>query len=492
MTKRAFLHQVLRLDFTSFLQQAFTTLHPGHAYLPNWHIDAIAHRLGLVAQGSVRRLIINQPPRSMKSIAVSVAYVAWRLGHDPGMRIIVVSYNADFARSLHLQFRTIIESEWYQSVFPGTRWKKKTDSDCVTSNGGGRFATSIGGQLTGRGGDLLILDDPMNAADIHSEPSRKTVIEFFSTTLLSRLNNKSTDAIILVMQRLHEDDLAGHLLAQDGWDHLNLSAVAIEDADIPIGLGRVHHRRTGDILHPAREDRATLDALKAEMGSLVFSAQYQQSPIPIEGNLVKRVDIERSMYEGEPHPEGLKEIVQSWDIATATGANNDYAVCTTWLTSRSDVYLLDVWLGRASFPNLRRKVIALAQHHKADTVLIEDAGPGLQLLQDLRAATPAGMTRPIGCKPEGSKADRMAIQSSRIEAGMVHLPKSATWLDDYLAELLGFPATRHDDQVDSTSQFLNWWWTRGRQTEFFPGSVFVATAPRFDPFGHPDNLYPNG
>ena len=491
MSERALLNELLQIDFSSFLQRTFNTLHPGQRYLANWHIDAIAHRLDLVARGNVRRLIINQPPRSMKSIAVSVACVAWRLAHDPSLRIIVVSYNGDFAKSLHLQFRAIVESDWYRALFPGTKWKKMTDTDCVTTRGGGRFATSIGGQLTGRGGDLLILDDPMNAADVQSEPARKAVIEFFSTTLLSRLNHKATNAIILVMQRLHEQDLAGHLLEQGSWDHLNLPAIAIEDAAIPIGLGRVHHRKSGDVLHGAREDLATLDALKLEMGSLVFSAQYQQAPLPIEGNLVKRVDIEKSNYEGTPQPAGLKQIVQSWDIATALGTANDYSVCTTWLSNGKDVYLLHVWRGRLSFPNLRHKIIALAQQFKADTILIEDAGPGQQLLQDLRAAMPIGMTRPIGCKPEASKADRMAMASARIEAGMVHLPKAALWLDDYLAELLGFPATRHDYQVDSTSQFLNWWWTRGHQTEFVAFPIIV-TAPRYDPFAHPDNLYPFG
>ena len=137
MSERALLNELLQIDFSSFLQRTFNTLHPGQRYLANWHIDAIAHRLDLVARGNVRRLIINQPPRSMKSIAVSVACVAWRLAHDPSLRIIVVSYNGDFAKSLHLQFRAIVESDWYRALFPGTKWKKMTDTDCVTTRGGG-------------------------------------------------------------------------------------------------------------------------------------------------------------------------------------------------------------------------------------------------------------------------------------------------------------------------------------------------------------------
>jgi predicted phage terminase large subunit-like protein len=139
-----------------------------------------------------------------------------------------------------------------------------------------------------------------------------------------------------------------------------------------------------------------------------------------------------------------------------TGGQNDYSACTTWLTHKNDAYLLHVYRGRLEYPELRRKVIGLAAEHRATTVLIENAGPGMNLLQDLRAAMPQGMTRPIGVKPEGSKVDRMAAQSAKIEAGHVHLPNSAPWLGEFLTELLSFPNGRHDDQVDSVSQFLRW------------------------------------
>ena len=135
---------------------------------------------------------------------------------------------------------------------------------------------------------------------------------------------------------------------------------------------------------------------------------------------------------------------------------NDYSACSTWLVHKSDAYLVHVYRGRLEYPDLRRKVIGLAAEHRATTVLIEDAGPGMNLLQDLRATMPGRMTRPIGVKPEGSKVDRMAAQSAKIEAGHVYLPKSAAWLGEFLTELLSFPNGRHDDQVDSVSQFLRW------------------------------------
>jgi len=148
--------------------------------------------------------------------------------------------------------------------------------------------------------------------------------------------------------------------------------------------------------------------------------------------------------------------VQSWDVAIMTGGQNDYSVCTTWLIHKSDAYVMHVYRGRLEYPDLRRKVIGLATEYRPTTVLIENAGPGMNLLQDLGATVPQGMTRPIGIKPEGSKVDRMAAQSAKIEAGHVYLPNNAPWLDDFLTELLSFPIGRHDDQVDSLSQFLQW------------------------------------
>lgn len=287
-----------------------------------------------------------------------------------------------------------------------------------------------------------------------SEPARKRVIEWYGGTLVSRLNDKETDPVIVIMQRLHEDDLAGHLLQLDGWHHLDLPAIALEDREIPIGRNKGFSRRTGDVLHAKREDRGVLDRIKAEIGSLMFSAQYQQRPIPLEGNLIKREWFR--FYDHLPAPGPREHIAQSWDTAAMTGPENDYSVCTTWRIVKKDYYLLDVFRGRQKYPDLRRTIASLATRHGAETVLIEDAGPGMALLQDLRRDTPKEMPPPIGIKPEGSKADRMVAQSFKIEAGQVFLPAKAEWLDAFLLELLAFPQGKHDDQVDSISQFLKW------------------------------------
>jgi predicted phage terminase large subunit-like protein len=353
-----------------------------------------------------------------------------------------------------IAIRMVIDSEWYAKLFPHTISAKETGLELVTTRGGSRYATSVGGTLTGRGADLIIVDDPLNANEAQSETARKRVIDWYGGSLVSRLNDKERGAIIAVMQRLHEDDLAGHLLQQGRWEHLNLSAIAPEDEVIALGRGKQHRRKPGDLLHPQRENRETLARIKAEIGSLLFSAQYLQQPIPIDGNLIRRSWF--PTYGELPARGPQVRVVQSWDVAMLTGTRHDYSVCTTWHIAKGDAYLAHVYRDRLEYPDLRRKVIGMAAQHGATTVLIEDAGPGMNLLQDLRCDMPAGMTRPIGVKPEGSKADRIAAGSAKIEAGHIHLPKEALWLDQFLMELLAFPNGRHADQVDSVSQFLTW------------------------------------
>jgi predicted phage terminase large subunit-like protein len=243
------------------------------------------------------------------------------------------------------------------------------------------------------------------------------------------------------------------LLGQGGWEHLDLPSIALEDAVINVGAGQTVHRRVGDILHPERESKEALERIRAEIGSLMFSAQYQQQPVPLEGNLIRR-DWFRS-YDRLPQVD-VTRIVQSWDIAMATGTANDYSVCTTWQVIKQDYYLVEVFRDRLKYPDLRRKVANLANKHNAGTILIENVGPGMALLQDLWRDPPQGMARPIGQKPEGSKADRMTAQSAKIEAGHIYLPRETDWLDTLLLELLAFPNGQYDDQVDSVSQFLNW------------------------------------
>jgi len=454
MSDKQTLNAILRSDLNAFIQKVFQTVSPGNSYLHNWHIEAIAYELMQIHEGESRRLIMTQPPRSLKSICTSVAFVAWSLGHNPALRFACVSYSSELAGVLARQFRAVVTSEWYRELFPAMRIEKDTETEFQTSKRGGRVALSIGGTFTGRGADVIIVDDPMKADEAQSESARRTVNEWYSTTLVSRLNDKKKGAIILVMQRLHEDDLAGKLLIEEGWRHLDLPAIAEEDQEISISRAHVYRREAGEALHEDREPLETLMALKHQVGSMVFSAQYQQRPVPFEGNVVRREWIK--FYDKAPERGVGKKIVQSWDIATTTGETNDFSVCTTWMIVKKDYYLLDLWRGKREFPKLRWELIRQAETHAAKVILIEDAGPGQHLNQELRTNPPPGVPRPIGITPKGDKLVRMDAQSVRFESGQVYFPKEAPWLGDLMNELLAFPHARHDDQVDSISQFLKW------------------------------------
>src|SRR6266536_5942571 len=205
---------LLRTDLRYFIRKVFATVSPGECYMHNWHIEAIVYRLMLIYFKHNLRLLINQPPRSLKSICVSVAYVAWLLGHDPSRRVIVVSYANELAAELHRQFRMVIDAPWYRALFAAMQPARDNGTELVTTAGGSRYATSVSGTLTGRGADLIIIDDPLKAEEAMSETARRRVIDWYAGTLVSRLNDKENGPIVVVMQRLHEMDLAGHLLGQ--------------------------------------------------------------------------------------------------------------------------------------------------------------------------------------------------------------------------------------------------------------------------------------
>lgn len=452
--ERVLLQAILREDFSAFIQKVFNTVDQQATYDHNWHIDAIAWELLQCKNDENDRLIVTVPPRSLKSICISVAYVAWMIGHDPSLQFICVSYSDKLAADLSRQFRLVVESKWYRELFPGVKVKKFTETEFRTTRGGGRLATSIGGTLTGRGADIIIIDDPLKAEDALSEAARTRVISWYTTTLVSRLNDKTRGKIILVMQRLHEEDLAGYLLEKGGWAHLNLPAIAEQDEYIQIGEARYHHRLEGDVLHPSREPLEILDQIKADIGSLLFSAQYLQNPVPTEGNLIKREWFNH--YEETPAVQQGERIIQSWDLASTTNDASDYSVCTTWLVRKDRYYLMDVLREKFEFPNLKRKIASMAERHNAKTILIEKVGVGEHLMQQFKSEPVPGMPTPIGIRPENDKVTRMGAQTSKIEAGQVFLPIEAPWLSAFMHEMLAFPAGRHDDQVDSVSQFLNW------------------------------------
>ncbi|MEQ1956648.1 terminase [Mesorhizobium sp. CN2-181] len=356
---------ILRNNLAAFTQRAFRELSPAAKFTHNWHLEAIAWHLHQVAEGRCRRLLITLPPRSLKSTYASVAFPAYLLGRNPSMRVVCISYASDLLVQHANACRRLLRAPWYRRLFPSTviDGRKDTETESWTTRSGYRLATTIGGSLTGRGGDVFIIDDPMKAQDAASEAGRNRVNTWFDETLNSRLDDKQAGSIIIVMQRLHEDDLAGHVLSRGEWTHLNLPAVAEDVQTIQTGSGSFHVRQVGDLLHPEREPQSVLDELRRSLGSIAFSAQYQQAPVPAGGNMIPWDWF--VTYERPPERRYGDRIIQSWDTASKATELSDYSVGVTAMVSNGMVWILDVHRERLEYPALRKTIVRKRQEWRA-------------------------------------------------------------------------------------------------------------------------------
>lgn len=448
---REALSAALRNDLLSFFERMFREVSGGRELEVNWHHEAIAHVLEECGAGRIDQLLINIQPRSLKTLFVSVGWVAFMLGRDPTLRFLCVSYADNLAEDFSRLCRQVMQAAWYRELFPETRLSRETAHELHTSRGGYRKAISMAGVLTGRGGDIIIIDDPMKPEDAASETGRAAAKRYFAETLASRFDNQAKSRFVIVMQRLHQDDLAGLVLEEGGWHHLCLPAIATVEEDVPLGGGRFHKRCKGELLHPAREPPRILDRARARLGSTGFQAQYQQDPTPAEGNIIKRQWVRR--YDS-PLPFSEGRYTQSWDTAMKGDPACAYSCCTTWVEHEGRHYLVHVYRGKLDFPDLRKKTLELYDRFRPTGVLVESKGSGQSLAQELRA-----MQRGIPVierNPTPDKEARLASVAPLLEAGLVYLPHDAEWLHEYEKELLGFPSTKNDDQVDSSSQYLSW------------------------------------
>jgi len=444
---------IYRTHFGAFTCQAFQALNPGRRLIPSWHIDVICYQLQQMLEGNVgKRLVLNLPPRTLKSFIVSTALPAWLLGRDPSARIICASYSEEFSTKFSRDCRALLETPFYARVFPGTKLnpKKASEVEFETTKRGYRLTTSVGGTLTGRGCGILLVDDPLNANDGESELARRSVIDWFRGTALSRLDDLSNSLIVIAMQRLHVDDLSGVMIEQD-WPKLVIPAIAVEPTDYVKGEDDVYHRPTGELLQPQRDTPEALEELRRAVGSRVFAAQYQQNPTPPEGNMIKAEWLQR--YDTVPERKKFTQVVLSCDPAGKAGANNDYTAMIVVGVQDKAFYVLAVSRGHWKVLQMRERIHALVEEWKVDLVIIEDTSSGMGLIQLLKEDPRLDV---VGRCPDADKETRMARQQARFEAGRILLPNEAVWLADFEGEVLAFPSGRYDDQVDALLQFLEW------------------------------------
>lgn len=457
--ERRLFNHLAREDFYFFVQLVFSFLHPGEPFVASLVVEAICSELCWMMGPHLRdednKLIINCPPRSLKSLICSVAYPLFVLGRNPRRKIMSITYGDELTRDLADLRRRVVEAPFYRGLFPHLICTKSTVSEIRTSRGGYILGTSVGGTLTGRGADEFIVDDPIKAADALSRAKRESTNNWLGSTLASRPNNKRKARIILVMQRLHVDDPTGALMATGQYRCLSIPAIAECEETLSLMYDRDYTRSPGEVLDPVREPLDVLESLRQVMTDAIFAAQYQQRPVPPEGGLFKIRHFQR--YDVAPYQQEHDTVVISWDTAFTEGERADYSVGTTWLIQGDRYYLLDLVRERLGFPALQAAVLAAKRRYPGAHILVEKAGSGTSLWQSLKDQK----VHVIPVKVDTDKVARAHQVTPVLEADRIYLPRSAPWLDAFIDEIAAFPGnTTHDDQVDSFCQAINWWETK--------------------------------
>jgi predicted phage terminase large subunit-like protein len=446
-------------------------IEPGTPLLWNWHLDLICEHLEAVTYGECQSLAINIPPRYMKSILVTVMWPCWEWAVAPSKRYLFASYAGELSTSHSLSRRRILESEWYRrgvEHYWGEPWELADDANLKTryqnTAQGHMIATSVGGSATGEGGDRVVIDDPLKPTEAVSEAQRATANRFWDETLSTRLNDKQFGAFVIVMQRLHQSDMTGHVLQEGGWTHLSLPAIAERDEDIVFPRsGRTHHRDAGELLWPERENAEQIERVKKRLGSYGFAGQYQQRPTPAEGGLIKREWIRFWVSELQSDddpakvvqlPSNLQGHRQSWDMGLWGRTRDDYTVGLVGARLGGNAYVLDGDRRRLDLPGCVSSVKAMtAKWPQAARKVVENAANGSEVVRRLRTLIPGLVPLP----PRGDKEARLVNVSPFFESGNVFFPhpREAGWVADCLEELYGFPFAEHDDFVDALSQLIN-------------------------------------
>ncbi len=446
------LDEACRQSLLPFVMRAFGMRHPGGRFHMAPYIDAICHQLERLYRGDCKQLIITVPPRHGKSEIASIGFPAWALGLDPGLRFMVASYGHELSDDHLEKTRELLSHNSYHRLFPGTRIQRGKDTTRVfgTAAGGGYRAVSTRGAVTGFGANIIIIDDLHKADEALTPERRLDALRFYQNTLGSRFDDPANARTVVIQQRLHEDDIVGWLLAQGGWHHLNLPAVAEKDEIIPLTRGRMWHRRKGDLLDPVRFPPEFLEGRRRAMGNRSYGAQYQNNPVVADGGYIRLGWF--GQYDEAPERNAFNRIVQSWDTASTDRSTSDFSVGMTWGRLDGKWHLLDLFRGRPEFPELFERVMAWHRRWKADALIIEAASSGHALYQEVRRAGVPGLV--VSPTPRLGKLDRVDGKSVELASGEYLLPADAPWLDALRHELVAFPDGRNDDQVDALVQFL--------------------------------------
>jgi len=451
-------------DFAGFVKAAWPVLHPGRRLIWSWHNDLLCEYLMLVKQRKIRKMIANTPPRCLKTTMFTICFPCWVWLTEPSHAFLCASHSNSLSTDHSIARRRLISSAWYQSLWHD-RFKLSPERNLTTqfanNHVGQMVATSTGSGAEGLGADTAILDDPMSSQQALSDSERCTNNRWVVNTLPQRLNDPATGAMIVIMQRLHEIDTTGFLLSEDpeSWLHLVLRLVAEEDERwvFPIS-GRVVERKKGEVLQPTR---FTPDVVaEKQRDRMVWAAQYQQRPAPLEGNMIKHSDASyfggidpKTGQPDERLPENFDLKLISVDCAFKDLATSDYTAILVIGVKGRKRFVLDVINEHLDATTTESKIRGLRDKHRPiGAVLVEDKANGPAVIERLKANIPGV----VAINPKGGKVARMFAAAPEWQAGDWYVDRRAASTECLLEQLTMFPAGRHDDMVDAMTQAACW------------------------------------
>jgi predicted phage terminase large subunit-like protein len=475
--RRAKSQRLAEGSLLEFNKQCWEIIEPGTKFIDGWHLHAIADHLEAVSSGEIENLVINIPPGCCKSILVSVAWPAWEWTKDAGLRILGASYGADLAIRDAAKCKDIITSAWYQERWPKVQVRKGSDQKTKyeLTSGGWRMATSVGGRATGEHPDRKIVDDPTSAKQAESDAERGGANTWFDRTLSTRGESRGARTVV-VMQRLAEDDLTGHILAEQyNYEHLHLPMEYVKPKKHYVTSIGWEDPRTveGSLLWPELFPAKSVKKLKKLLGEYGTAGQFQQQPAPMGGGILKTHHFK--LWPAKKPLPVFDYVVQSYDGAYDDDAtsNNDPTACTVWGCFTDGkvqgAMLLDAWDDHLGYPDFRKKVIdewhsvygktKERKGRKSDVVLMENKSSGISILQDLRAANIPAIPYNPG---NASKTMRAHSVAPVHELDVIYIPESSkepgefvTWARPFVEQVAKFPKAAHDDYVDTYTQALS-------------------------------------
>lgn len=440
---------------SEFVRHAWPVLEPATAVNWNWHLDAICDHLQAVSEGRIRNLLVNVPPGHAKSLLVAVFWPAWVWTREPAWRGLFASYSLDLAIRDSVRCRDLLQSDWYRETFEPD-WELKGDQNVKgyfeNTRTGFRKCLSVGSQATGYRGDAIVCDDPLNARDALSDLAREEARQWWDVTMSSRLNDLRAGSKVVIMQRLHHEDLAGTLIERGGYEHLRLPSEFEPDAAAATSIGwRDPRTEPGQPLFPERFPREVLEQARQDLGPDHYAAQHQQRPTPRDGSFFERAWFE--IVEAVPAAATARS-VRAWDRAATEGAG-DWTAGVKITTHAGVYYVCDVIRFRHG-PGSRDAIIRQTAELDGTTCrIVGEQEPGSAGVDQAAAFTRLLAGFSVACKPStGSKVVRADALSSQAKAGNVKLVRGA-WNAALLEELTQFPLGKHDDQVDAAALAFN-------------------------------------